>query len=360
MKKGGAMKRLRWFFLAFAAVFLAGCKLGGASTCGETDKDCQRKAMNTHPIRLAKAWSSELEKPVSQRVDIASGSLIEYITLDNQLNGFSERPRVPKLEAGFLADFQAAFNDLPPEVLKVVGNRLVGIRFVSNLGGSGYTDQVYDSNGDVVGAFVVFDSDVLKSMSANQWATWKERTPFKAEQGYSLEAQIETAELDTRKNALQYILLHELGHVISIGRNIHPNWNKSVQQQAASAERFPFFETTWKFDPAGSFVASKFDSNFPQRKDVVYYGKARISGSSMGQTYASLEQTSFPTLYAATKPGDDFAEAFANYVHVVLMHRPWQINLLKDGKVIKTVKTCWGQLRCAEKRMLIEELFGTR
>jgi hypothetical protein len=351
---------LRWLLvIGTTALILGGCKLGGAIVCNDKDKNCQEKSLNSHAVKSIATWRAELEKPISERVDGASESLVEFITLDNQLNGFSERPSIPKLDTDFLADFNAAINELPPDVLKVVGDRLVGIRFVSNLGGSGYADYVYDSAGQVAGAFVVFDSTVLQSMTANQWATWKERTPFKPEQGYLLDAQIEAAHLDSRKNALQYILLHELGHVASVGRNIHPNWNESVQQQAVSIQKFPFFETTWKFDMADSTIKSKFDSDFPRRKDVVYYGVARIPGSQMGPTYASLEQTSFATLYAATRPGDDFAEAFANYVHVVKLGRPWRISLAKDGKVIKTIDACWEEVRCAEKRKIIEKLLGS-
>jgi hypothetical protein len=317
------------------------------------------KAANSHPIKSIETWRAELGKPIQQRVEGASEGMVEFIRLANQVDGFAERPTIPKLDAGFLADFKAALKELPPDVLKVVGNRLVGIRFVANLGGSGYTEYVYDLNGQVAGAFVVFDSTVFQTITANKWATWKERTPFKQEHGYSLDAQIETPALDTRKNAFQYILLHELGHVVSVGRNIHPNWNKSIRQQAASAEKLPFFETTWQFDTAGGIVKSKFDRDFLQRKDVVYYGAARIPGSSMGPIYASLAQTSFSTLYAATGPGDDFAEAFANYVHVVKLKRPWNISLAKDGKVFKTITSCWEETRCAQKRRIIEELLGS-
>ncbi|MBC7469468.1 MAG: hypothetical protein H7322_09100 [Ramlibacter sp.] len=78
----------------------------------------------------------------------------------------------------------------------------------------------------------------------------------------------------------------------------------------------------------------------------------------MVPTYASLEETNFPSLYAATAPGDDFAEAFASYVHVVLLRRPWEIALSQGGKVVKVVRSCWDQPRCAAKRAVMEQLLG--
>ncbi len=78
----------------------------------------------------------------------------------------------------------------------------------------------------------------------------------------------------------------------------------------------------------------------------------------MVPTYANLERTSFPSLYAATQPGDDFAEAFDSYVHVVLQRRPWQILIYKNAALQKEFGACWNESRCAGKRALLEQLIG--
>ena len=76
----------------------------------------------------------------------------------------------------------------------------------------------------------------------------------------------------------------------------------------------------------------------------------------MAAAYGSLEKTNFPTLYAATTPGDDFAESFVSYVHTALMKRPWEITIRKDGEVVKSYRTCWEEPRCAAKRRILEDL----
>jgi molybdopterin-binding protein len=63
---------------------------------------------------------------------------------------------------------------------------------------------------------------------------------------------------------------------------------------------------------------------------VVYYFGAKLPAGQMVATYESLERTNFVTLYAATHPADDFAEAFASYVHGVLMGRPWEISIARE------------------------------
>jgi hypothetical protein len=69
----------------------------------------------------------------------------------------------------------------------------------------------------------VLDPSVLAQ--SKRLGTWKENTPFKPSTEFRLSAVIEEESQNTRKNAIQYILLHELAHVISIGGKIHPSWN---------------------------------------------------------------------------------------------------------------------------------------
>jgi hypothetical protein len=45
-----------------------------------------------------------------------------------------------------------------------------------------------------------------------------------------------------------------------------------------------------------------------------------------------------------------------NYVHTVLMKRPWEITIRHEGKVALTYKPCWQEARCAPKRRILEDL----
>lgn len=305
-------------------------------------------------IKLA-FWKSALSLPAGERVGPAPPELVQYIALDNIANDYPERPRATSPDPGLLADLKSAIADLPPEIWALFPKRLAGLYFVDGLGGTGYTDYVFDARGKPVAAFVVLDAGVLARQSANAWATWKENTPFKADTRYKLEARIEAANGDNRKNALQYILLHELGHVFSVGTDIHPPWN-TEPRHIAPASKYPFFDLSWKIDRKANKYRSRFDAGFPQRACTVYYFGAKLDASEMAATYASLHGTNFPSLYAATVPGDDFAESFASYVHVVLMNRPWQITLSSDGAPVATFQSCWDEARCAAKKNQLEQL----
>lgn len=323
--------------------------------CADKDTACAAQATKHHAVVKIAAWQAALSVPVGERIGPASPPLVEYINLDNILNDYPERPRAARLDAGLLADVKAAIADLPAAIWGLFSARLVGVYFVEGLGGTGFSDYVFDQNAKPVAAFIVLDAAVLKQQRANAWATWKENTPFKADPRYRLEARIEADGNNNRKNAIQYILLHELGHVLSIGADIHPPWNIKPSEVGRDA-KYPFYELSWTIDRQADDYRSRFDAAFPQRANTVYYFGAKLAAADMVTTYTRLKNTNFPSLYAATRPGDDFAESFASYVHVVLMRRPWQITISRDGQVVHTFKACWEEARCAQKKKILEQL----
>jgi hypothetical protein len=343
-----------------AAVLIAAIASPIAATavvqCADTDKICARQAALAHPLRSIESWRDTLKLPVEARFGPASPALVEYLTLDNIAGGFPERPRPATLSADFVADVRAALDELPVSAKRALGKDFGGIYFVESLGGTGYTDYIRDGAREV-GSFIVLDVNVLAKHTANAWATWKENTPFVQNAGYSLRARIALEAHDHRKAAIQYILLHELGHVVSTATNVHPSWAQRPRD-VKPAEEYPYFRLSWRVQREGDRYVSVHDADFPERAQVVYYLGPKLQGADMERVYAKLQATSFPTLYAATHPADDFAEAFANYVHVVLMRKPFAIELVRDGRMVKSYGSCWNEARCAEKRRMLEALLA--
>lgn len=344
--------------LLLFAMLASGPSFGQSSPalpCAERDRKCVQSAMKNHVAGKFGTWKAMLALPMADRIGPAPASLVEYLNLDNISNDMRERPRAATLDAELLADVKAAMAELPPKLWSNFDQRLVGLFFVSDLGGTGYTDYVVDEKGRPVAAYIVFDAAVLSQKTANSWATWKENTPFKPDTIYRLVARIETDSDDNRKNAIQYILLHELGHVFSVGGRIHPPWNvqpKDVDQQTV----YPFFDLSWKRDRAQNKYTTRFEKVLPQRRKIVYYFGPKLAAYDMLPTYQNLENTNFPSLYAATHPGDDFAESFATYVHVLMMKRPWEIEISFGQEVVLTVGSCWTDVRCAKKKEVLDRL----
>lgn len=329
----------------------------GQQDCG-TDLDCLRQRHATHPVKDVNYMRAFQALPLNQRVLAAPAKLLDYLNLDNQLHGFPNRPRPATFGRQLMQDMKDAIRETPDVVKSLIDSRLMGIFLVRDLGGTGYTDYVYDQMHEPAGAFVVFDAEVL-TRSANDWATWKENTPFTADPDIDLQATIENEAEDNRKQALQYILLHELGHVASVARSFHPRWD-DWDCRSDPPEMFPFFQLSWQLgnqDDCG-FI-SKFDrEGFTRRTEVVYYFGARLAAAASPEVYAQLEKTNFPSLYAATSPYDDFAESFVSYVHTVLMGKPFEIRIDERGQRRSAFTGCWGSARCAAKEAMMASLFS--
>jgi hypothetical protein len=329
------------------------------ATCADTDVACASKARQQHVVKKNEFWKRAMSLPVEKRLAAAPPELVDFLRLDNIAQSIQNKPRAPVLAPEFMREVMAAFDELPHPVKSLLTAKLVGIYYIEDIGGTGFTDVVYDASGNPVAGFVVLDPSVLLKQTANGWATWKENTPFMPSAEFRLSAEIEGESQNTRKNAIQYILLHELAHVISIGGNIHPSWNIEPRD-IASLSSYPFFQLSWTRSEDRSRYVSLFDGTFAQRKDVVYYFGARLPAKKMVGVYGSLEKTNFVTLYGATQPGDDFAEAFASYVHTVLMKRPFAIRIYQNERLVKTFEACWHQPRCAEKKRLIKQLLDAK
>jgi hypothetical protein len=321
--------------------------------CGKADRTCAYQAAMAHPAKTIQFWQARFAKPPEERVDVAPAELVQYLALDAIWQQIPAEPRAAGSYPEVLAEVRGALAGLAPEIRQRLSGRLAGVYLMEGFGGTGFTDIVRDASGPAA-AFVVLDPTVLEKRAANAWATWKESSPFIPDSRYALRATLEDAAHDTRRQAIQYILLHELGHVLSVGADFHPNWNLAPSQVPVS-DRYPFFDISWSIDRARNEYVNRFSDVLPEARQVRYYFGAKLPAERMRVTYDHLERTAFPTLYAATVPGDDFAESFANYVHVVMMKKPFEIAILEDGEVVKRYGPCWDEPRCAAKRRILEE-----
>jgi hypothetical protein len=350
------MKRIAFLLALLAHAAYAAAAPEAKAPCAFKDRECANRILSKSPVRTLDRWAPALALPLAERIGPAPQDLVDYLALDNIGSGFPQKPKAAKLSPEFLADARGALEDLLPVLKRLVGGTFAGVYFIDDLGGTGFSDLFTDGpDGPPAGAYIVLDAKVLGGFRANAWATWKENTPFKPDRAWKLEAKIEEPAHDNRRSAIRYILLHEMGHVVAATRPLHPRWDRPVSELRPGAT-LPFFDLSWTVDRKANKYVSKFDAAFPKRSQVVYYLGAKLEAKDITPVYRSLDRTNFPTLYAATSPGDDFAESFASYVHTVVLKRPWSIRIYKDGQPDLTYRTCWDDPRCVEKRDILETL----
>jgi hypothetical protein len=346
---------IRWFTLFSLPAVLLSCQSKSVQEPGTSGKKTPLDVLERHPVRNPEFWGEYERKPLEQRLITCPDELVDYLIKDNIDQGYPERPAAAHLTDDYLLDIRAALSGLPQGVKRLAEKKLVGICFVRDLGGSAYGESVLDSGGKTIALFLVLDTSVL-NRSANAWFTWRENSPFREDPGYRIIAKIEESEDDNRKNAVRFILLHEFGHIISIGAGVHPDWR--LPPSVSTSRNFKFFSLAWVVN-RGRYV-SRFESEFPLRSKIHYYRghQTKVSISLAKEMYDQLERTNYPTLYGSTSFYDDFAESFATYVHTVIDKRPFTITIVKDGKVVKEYRACWGQERCRAKEAILADLLS--
>lgn len=300
-------------------------------------------------------WESKLSLPLDQRVALAPAELVDFVA---QFNAATNNPSIP-LSAdppvSFVQDLQAAISELPTGVKERLEHRLLGVFLMHGVGSSAVTDVIAHPNGDLIGAFVVIDVDVFSNAQANSWVTWRENTPFAPAAGITLEAVIADEGNNDRKSALQYVLLHEFGHVLTANTPLMPDW-WSAPDQIKPADQYAFLPISWTVD-GGKAIVPLASQDFPLRKQVVYYETPKLSAESLPAIYRDLAQTAFPTLYAAINVFEDFAETFASYVHCVLLKKPFSLRVVQQGEVIE-LGNFWDSPRSQDKADLLNVFFS--
>ena len=315
--------------------------------------------LDEHPAHHEYFWAGQRTYlPVIQRVSGPPTAVLEYLALDNQLNGFKARPRAAQLTPEEIKDWEAALNSIPPSILERPGGKFFGLFWVDDLGGSGYTELVRGTKEDVVGAFMVFDRKALFSRGGNAWATWKESSPFlrAGESDPQVEVEIEGDVLTPRAYGLRFVFLHEWAHVLAATEGHHPSWDAKVRT-SYSKGNFPLI--SWNIDnkAAVSRKTLALSKDWQAvRKDLVFYQKPRIPAAQMQGVYQQLVRTSFPTLYAGTNVTDDFADSFALYVHSRLLGDPFRLKIVQGTNTLLKMGPCWDEPRCAAKSQYFEAM----
>jgi hypothetical protein len=296
------------------------------------------------------AWRRWRGKALSDRLGPAPQELVRHIA---RVNESAEAAAATAAEASgeFLLDVRAAMAELPAAVRRPLESRLLGVYFARGLGCSAITDVVVHG-AEVVGCVVVLDIDVLGTRKANAWATWKENKPFSSPGSRKLSVAIEVAAQDVRRNAIQFILLHEFGHVLGTAGQFLPDW-WIAPGELKEGRDYAFLDLSWEIDD-GKRIAPKPACAFGLRDSLVFYGSALLCEADAIDAYEALRATSFATLYAAGNPFDDFAESFALYVHTVLLGKPYEVATCGE-RPVELCDSLSIVARCAEKYSFVED-----
>ncbi|CAH0181833.1 hypothetical protein SRABI118_01264 [Massilia sp. Bi118] len=296
-------------------------------------------------------WKARQRLPLHERILALPPEVCELVHKVNLASGLDAVPVPAVVTPSLRRELGEAICGMPASVLELIEPLLLGVCLGHGLGSSGITDIVADAEGRILGCVVLLDIGMLAPHGANSWASWKENLPFLPDGDYTLSATIATPARDTRAGAMQYLLLHEFGHVLTAGYSFLPAWWAPVPAQA-----FSWLDLSWRVLD-GRFLPHP-ESDFEYRGVVDFYGQRKLGGDALVAACADLEQSDFASLYGATNPYDDFAECFASYVHRELLGQPLALDVLAGGQAVARLEGFWEGPRSLVKRRFMECMLG--
>ena len=295
-------------------------------------------------VRQLKNYSFDPSSPVESRAKNIPGFVLDYLKkLDEKEN--YKNYSLKEEEMNIIID---SINKLPELHKKVFKERLLGIYFVDNFLGSGFTEWVLDDNKQVY-CFMVFNPRVLKN-NISDWITHKENTCF-INDNPDINIKIDCG---IAYNGFLYILLHESTHVVDYVKIITPYVEKPlIGILGMKIETKGFTQGIW-----ADYSIPEKDHDYNYRKDITFYGfgggpKINISDSS--NVYKQLSQTPFVTIYGSKSWAEDLAEFLAFYHLTQKLNQPYTITVYKGNNAIYSYKPM--ESAKIKERFLIMEQF---
>jgi len=242
---------------------------------------------------------------------------------------------------------QNMLRSLPAKIYRLASKYLMAIFLVEHNFGSAFTEAVKDSQGQWSTGYMLLNLTAF-NRPADEWASWRENSAFHSAGNFHVRVILEEPQNNTIESALRFIFLHELGHILGIGLKVHGYWDDPETHWLT--KNSSFMRISWEPDQTGRLVSSwKF--RFPLLTRIVFYRfeQAPLSKAVTPKVYRELAQTNFTSLYGSLNPVEDFAEAFALYVHTQILNRPYLVEVHRGTEKIGVYKSCIQRHTCPGK-----------
>lgn len=329
----------RWVLLGvlgFAGLFVA------YSTVGE--------------YRRASLWGDDWrDKPLTERARILPADIAKSLRGGAFGSGVAGNIASPENAEYMLEDLRAAIDGIPEPVKRLVERRLIGVYLVqgmqlkNGLHAAGLAIETINFFRQYSGTVILIDSESTDS-NPNRALAGLSFVPLDRYGYFSMDPQLADSGSNDRVTTLRTVLLHELGHVIDMDRDIIPE-NFTYGPVAA---------------PGCGFACLSWERRWRQRNgEQLRKAFADLEHNNIQQyvldlpkTLDALKQSNFPSLYGAMQPKEDFADSFAMYVHTVMLGLPWEITFRIDGEIKAEIGSCFTDGRCPRKREYFDNLLA--
>ncbi len=299
-----------------------------------------------HPVHILKNYKINFSNELIERIESVPEHVIKYLKeLDEREDYENYVPADTELEI-----VKKSLKILPEKFHKILSEKLIGIYFIKNFMGSGYTEWVSDENKKIF-FFMVLNPEVL-SGNLSEALTYKENTCFEKDNS-SIKLKI-----DCGKNypGLCYILIHESAHVFDYIEQITPFVEPAVSELSKADSAVHIFSTYYWQSYKIPFM--KYD--FELRNNISFYGLSghpKLKISDAENIYEQLAGSPFVSLYGSKNWAEDFAEMVSFYLITEKFMQPYIIEIYDNNKIIKRFEPVKNKI-VKNRFKLIAEIFN--
>ena len=308
------------------------------------------------PVQRISSYPGALQRELGDKISLGHEALLNWQHGINLKYGVDRRPTRADPANPLVAKVHRMARGLPSRIRDLARRHVVALYLLEKDWGTGTTEAVQDANGRWRLGYIALNLTAL-TRTANAWGSWKESSAFRPQAGHEIRMMLVNGAEDTHEAAIRFIFLHELGHVLGLALGAHGFWD--ADKLPVATRDSPFLAISWRHDGKGKMI-SRWRKTYPGFDQLAFYNfdKAKLPLSAAEAQYRALAQTDFPSLYGTTNLFDDFAEAFAIYVHTRLLNKPYRVEVYRDGARRFVYRSCITTGKCPKKVAALETLLG--
>ena len=174
-------------------------------------------------VQQASFYAATDQQPLAARIHSAPAQVVQLAFERNSAMAAPVLPQPAARDHPLKAVLTQMLHNLPEQMLRLAEAHVKAIYLVDGNFGSARTEAVMDEAGRVVGGYMVMNTAAL-ARTANEWISWRERSAFRSNETLQVKVTLEAPEADTQENALEFLFLHELGHILGMVSGTHGFW----------------------------------------------------------------------------------------------------------------------------------------
>lgn len=308
--------RRAWWRIGAVCWAAGGCLDVEAQISVAYDPELPQRLVAKDPARDAE-WAAACDREPSERLGLPAA--------------LQREPSPRSVPRQLAVDLTKAVKGLPRPFAKLFRKHVCAVVLMH---GAPMSGTLMPLAGDRSHSVILLNVDNL-SLPPNEWLSFKESSAFEPAPERFIRGKMAHPDENVRSVLLEFLLVHELSHVV----------DQAFPEDPLIQE---FKRVSWPRRDA--LVISPF-IHYPQRVNAQPLPDAQLE-----PYYDLIAQGAFASPATVANAKEDFADSVATFLHTVLRRRPWQLEVLRNGKVVRKLQTCWAEPRCADKRRIVEAL----